>query len=131
MAEANLPCLWLLAQGTGTPLSPPCCRSRAQTFSRMSRKGPGRPGGAEGRGGRCSGLAEGRRMLAGPAQVEGGGWRAYRSSRSRRGEGLCRILLWASAWSMPSALSPLMATIMSPGRRSAASALPRSVTCGG
>lgn len=57
--------------------------------------------------------------------------RAYRSSCSRRGEGLWRILLWASAWSMPCAFSPLMATMMSPGRRSAASALPRSVTCRG
>lgn len=51
-----------------------------------------------------------------------------RSSCSLRGEALCRILLWASACSMLSALSPLMATMMSPGRRSAASALPRSVT---
>lgn len=51
-----------------------------------------------------------------------------RSSCSLRGEALCRILLWASACSMLSALSPLMATMMSPGRRSAASALPLSVT---
>ena len=51
-----------------------------------------------------------------------------RSSCSLRGEALCRILLWASACSMFSALCPLMATMMSPGRRSAASALPRSVT---
>ena len=55
--------------------------------------------------------------------------RPYRSSCSCRGEGLWRILLWASACSMPSALSPLMATIMSPGRRSASLALPRSATC--
>ena len=77
--------------------------------------------------------------LAGNGQVQEGkatggrccerrAWKTYRSSCSLRGEALCRILLWASACSMLSARSPLMATMMSPGRRSAASALPRSVT---
>lgn len=108
VADASLPCLWLHAQPvTGTPSAHPAAGREPR-----------------GEGGRCSGLAEGGSVPAGPGE-----WRAYRSSCSRRGEGLWRILLWASAWSMPCAFSPLMARITSPGLRSAASALPRSVTC--
>lgn len=45
VADASLPCPWLHAQPcTGTPPSPPCCSPRAWTFSKMSPKGPGRPG---------------------------------------------------------------------------------------
>lgn len=106
------------------PTTDPELRTRQKSLGRLGWDCTGMADGVE--GGCLAGdgrVQEGK--VAGPGR---GGRKTYRSSCSRRGEALCRILLWASACSMLSALSPLMATMMSPGRRSAASALPRSVT---
>lgn len=53
---------------------------------------------------------------------------AHLSTCSRSSPGLCLILFCASTLSISAALSPLMETMTSPGRRSPAAAFPCSIT---
>lgn len=78
------------------------------------------------------GMAEPQELLEGKttgSAVAGSPQRStHLSTCSRSCPGLCLILVCASTLSISAALSPLMVTMMSPGRRSPAAAFPCSIT---